>query len=235
MSCPALLFPSQEPAASGDPPLPAQTKTKLVERPGIKSVFIDNQTTDVRTAAKRGLAEYLSQLALQLQGGRLVRFARMYDVWPDKEDEIEFPAGIVYTTGPGTYDASRFTPSVAKKHDLKNGKFLVQYAEYSVALNLEVWARDSEQRIGMVILVEQALTAVDYQYAITLDLPHYFNARAQYAMESSVFPDTEVDVFQHHRKAVFSISSRLPLVRAVSFPDAFPRLELTVTDGAAAC
>ena len=241
MSCPRLLFPPNEPWASGDPGFPPTPMSRLIESPTDTQVRTSNQTTDSRTAVKRGLAEYLSQLVLDLRGGRQVRFKRVYDAWPENEDRIEFPAGIVHTTGAGIYADTRLTPGVSKDDGVGNDEYLSQSSEYDITLNLEVWARDNEQRVGMAMLVEQALTAVDYQFGVTIELPHYFNTRAKYDLVSSSFPDDEISAFHNHRRIIFAIGARVPLIRAVSFPLAFPRLGgdgevgITVLDGTEDC
>jgi hypothetical protein len=175
------------------------------------------------------MKEYIDQLSIEHQQRRL-SFVRVFDVWPEQERKIKFPSAIVYMTGEGIYDASSFTPVVSTACQLPDGRFLVKKSEFVIDLQIEAWSDDPEERIGIMKMLEAGLSPVDYQYGVTLELPHYFNQRAQYELTASSYPDNETAVFQRNRLAVLTLSSRVPVVTLASFPTAKPKVQLTVED-----
>lgn len=211
--------------------IPALGPTKLITRPNITPQFINNQETDIRTAIKRGLKEYLEQLSQQLNGGREVRFLRVLDTWAEPETLSVYPSAIVYTIGDGSYDSHNFIPTTNPNCKLPDGSYLTKTAEYEVDLTIEIYCTDPEERIGISLMMENAFCPVDWMYGFQLELPHYFNVRAKYEPLSNNFPDNESDAFQRNRIATFKFRGTAPVARlagAASKQTLKPRLQLTV-------
>ena len=226
MSTPAPRPPPND-LNTGIAPFPPQGGTKLILEPSQGSPPSSVCETDSRTALKRGMKEYIEQLTIDHQS-RELRFLRVFDVWAEREDLVNYPSAIVYAPGEGIYDASSFTPTLC---ELGNGEFLKKKSELTVDIQIHYWCTDTEERVGITKMLEDALTPGLNQYGITLEFPHYFNQHGQYELTSSSFPDTEVDAFRRNRPAIMTLSSQVPVVSLVSLPLARPKLQLTVEDG----
>jgi len=179
-----------------------------------------HQETDARTAICRGLKEYVEQLSFQSNGGRLLRFAAVYDTWAEPEDQAQFPAAAVEGIGEGSYDASRFTPG-AIATDVP-GQALVLLSEFTMDVRLDVWATDSKERMFLMAMLERALAPSNDTYSFALELPHYFNARAIYSLSKGSYDDSDLNAIRKYRRAYPVLQATLPVMRPASVPTLRP-------------
>ena len=211
------------------PPYPVAAETVLVVNSEMREVLTARQDTDARTALSRGLAEYLRALVLDLDGGRRFRFESVRDTWAETEDVGLFPALTVMSVGDGVYDASRLTPSPASLANAVPGvpnTYVTTSAELCQDLQLEVWANDPVERMAAVMLLEEALSPVEWRYGCELVLPHYFGRHAGYSPQNVTYMDTEVDATRRMRRATMTVKGCLPVSRLVTLPVARPRVHL---------
>jgi hypothetical protein len=225
--------PQQEIDYGDQPPRPPLGETQLIDRPGILVRHTIDRSTDATTAIKRGLKEYLEQLAIDTESGRRIEFERVFDVWADGEHLAEYPSAVVYVTGDSIYDAHNMSPTVRPEMQIFDGAtetrtYLVKAAELQVDLLVEVWCTDPEERVAVKAMLEDALNPVDWMYGFVLELPHYHNTRAKYEMLTSKLPDTEANAFRRDRQLSITIRSTIPVLRVAQLPSAKPRLEITV-------
>lgn len=208
------------------------SKSSLVTSDSTPNVLTGNQEADCRTALTRGVADYLRTLAIQMPGGRKLLFEEVLNTWAEPEVPAKYPSAIVYAAGPGTYDASRFAPGINSKDKLPepDGRYVLQLAEFTLDLSVELWATDPNERVGLVKMLEDAFNPVDWMYGFRLDLPHYYGARASYEMKSLVYMEAEDDAARRYRRAAFTLGGRVPLIRMVDFPQAKPRARLDVIE-----
>lgn len=208
---------------------PPQGKARLIESSSDPMRFTAEVRESPRAALTRGLAEYVEQLTFNAFGGRLMRFKRTLSAYPDTEvGPASFPACIVSTPGGGEYEARSLTPSVnpGLRLPAPDGRYIVATADYSHDVELELWATDNAERDALVQMLEQAFMPVLYRSGFALELPFYFNARAVYLLKSLQLTDSEDDAVKRYRKATFTLSAVLPLLRLVSLPDAKPLFQL---------
>jgi hypothetical protein len=204
-------------------------RAHLVSSPDAGLALTGNRSVDARTALSRGLAEYLlDNVEVDAEGGRRIRLKHVYQSWAEPEDNIVQPSAIVYASTAGLYDSSRFTPGVLPKERLPapDNRYAVALADFSQDLMLEIWASDPHERMELVNACEQAMNPLLTMYGMVLELPYYYNERAVYAMANMAYMDTETDAIRRHRKASFTISAQVPLIKLVSLPDAQTRLVL---------
>jgi len=191
-----------------------------------------NCETDTRTALTRGLSEYLSQIKIQMPGGRELRLKRVIENWSEPEDVATYPSALVYSTEAGEYDASRFTPGLNKDYRLAapDGRYFVVLAEMVLNLVVDVWATDPRERMGLAKMLEDAFNPCDWMYGFRLDLPHYYNARSSYSLKSISYVDDSDDAMKRYRRLIFTLQGNIPLMKLVAYPDARFQHKLTVTD-----
>lgn len=218
-------MPAQPTPSIGDSPV-APGGTRLIDsQAGYADVlYTSRRETDVRTALARGLKEYMEQLATVFNGMPYA-FEVVKQTWGEPEELAKYPGAIVYATGAGAYDASKFTPMVnsTRRIALPDGRYVVSPAEFVQDLAVEVWATSPEERQALVQMMEDALNPSTFRYGVLLELPHYHSERATYEMMTMAYEDTEIDAKRRYRKAMFAVTGRVPLVRLFSIPTAKPR------------
>lgn len=208
-------------------------KATLVSEAGIAPVYTATCETDARTALTRGLADYLEGAIFNAVGGRQLRFAKVFRTWAEPEDAAEYPAAVVYSTSPATYDASKFTPTPNERCQVTGspGNYLVSHSEMILPIQLEVWTNDPVARMVIVGGMERSLSPVDWMYGLMLDLPFYYGERAIYELGTMAYQDSEEDAMRRYRKAVFTLTGQVPVVNLFSYAEARPKVHLYVDGG----
>jgi len=193
------------------------------------------QECDARLAVCRGLAEYISGLAFEAQGGRRVRFKDVHEEWAEPEETAAYPSARIGLKGPGVYEARSLTPSLDVKERIPapDGRYLIVPCDFVTDLAVEVWANDPEERSALIAALERAFLPNSFKYGFDLQLPYYFNARATYAL-AEISTDDDADLaLKRFRIATLTLKTRVPLITLFSFPDARPVFDLqAVGDGA---
>jgi len=208
-------------------------RARLISDPATPMIYTAYRSVDSRTAVTRGLAEYLSDsVFVNAEGGRQIRFKRIFDHWAEWEDGATFPSAIVYATSPGVYDASRFTPGVDHTERIADpdGRYVVALADFVIDLNLEIWCTDTHERMELVNACEVGLNPLDHMYGINLELPYYYGMRCIYELKSMQYIDSEEEAKRRHRRALMIVTAQLPVVRLKSLPLAKPRVDMVVID-----
>lgn len=215
---------------------PPRVLSSLVTLRDEPIVMTANCETDTRTALTRGLAEYISQLSIQMPDGREIRLKKVKDNYSEPEDKAEFPSACVYSDEKNEYDASRFTPSVNTNYRLPapDKRYFVELAESVLNISVAVWATDPRERMGLAKMLEDAFNPVDYMYGFRLTLPHYYNARSEFALKSVEYLDDDADSIKRYRRLIFTVEGRVSLLKLVGFPDAQIQLKTIVVESSLA-
>lgn len=189
---------------------------------------------DAVTALKRGLAEYLAQVYLDVDGAR-VRFVQTFHSWAEPESIAKYPSAAVLSDGEAELDYHGMTPTLDPKRlvaDLNtpsgHKSYLVKYAEVTVNLAVEIHCTSPEERSQVSMLLEDALNPVDWMYGFKLDLPHYFNQRVVYAPMTTMFQDAEDSARRRFRPGTVMLSGQISLLRVRSLPLLDPRAVVVV-------
>jgi len=213
----------------GFPSPPPPGGSYLITRAQEPTQFTANQETDARTALTRALAEYLSQLSYDDEGGRVLRFERVFQTWAEPEDEGVYPSAYVGASGDGSYEDARLSPSVPsdQRLNLPDGRYIVSGSDLAIDLVIEVRCTDPEARVALSAMLERDLNPVDWRYGFMLVMPHYFNQRGCFELMSSGYQDSETTAQQRLRVATFSIKARVPVTRLRAYPKAQLRTKVT--------
>jgi hypothetical protein len=203
--------------------------TRPILFPQETQVLTVNQETDARTALTRGMGEYLRSLQTVSFGtpARALTFQEVFDTWPQSEDKIKFPSAAVLGRGPGRYDASSFTPGGEQVVD---GGTVVKLAELVQTMEVIVWSADPVQRMHSMMLLERALSPVEFMYGLRLELPHYFNLHATYEPTGMEYDDTPADALRRYRRTHVHIMGSVPVLRQARIPPGRVRFKLVVGD-----
>ena len=174
------------------------------------------QEMDALSAVVHGLAEYVKGLSLVDVCGRPFSIDNVIEIWATPEQIASFPSVAVYPTDKGVFDASRMSPGYSESNSLGNGIYLLEMGEFTIDLNVELWASDAAMRRALTQALCTAFCPVDWMYGFRLTLPHYFSAIAEYEPKRLGFMDSETDAMKKHRLASFTLAARVPYLRAVT-------------------
>jgi hypothetical protein len=206
-----VSYVTTDPAAPLPPP--GGTQVVLLPTQG-QPVFTLVRETDCRTAMTRGLQEYLQQLTIDWPDGRQERFAAVFDTWAESEDRLQYPSAAVYSVEEMTYDAGSLSP--ATETDPATNTQYTHPSEAMLQMTVELWCQDPEQRMAVIAMLEDAFNPVEWMAGFRLILPHYHGMVATYMPPAGMtYMDTEEDAKRRYRKAVFTISGRVPQVRVL--------------------
>lgn len=176
--------------------------------------------TDAHTALAKGLAEYLGQQSVDINGRKLQ--LTTYTTWAEPEDTVRYPAAAI-GADMGTYSRG-FTPSY--EQTIGGEVRLLAVSEFEQNLQIDLWATDPKERSYLCTMIEEALNPVDWMYGMRLILPFYHNAVGVYEMLSSQYFDTSDDAMAKYRRAIFTVRATLTTYRLLNFPDATPRVQV---------
>jgi hypothetical protein len=196
--------------------------------------FTANQETDARVALTRGLAEYLSPMEGQAQGGRKVRFKNVFEEAAEPEELGAYPAVAVTLQGSGIYEPRTMAPTLDPRDRIPapDGRYLLAHADFVQDLAVQCWATDPEERMAITLMLERAFNPSPNRYGFILELPHYFNARGAYSLKELSIADDPDGTARRLRVATFVLSARIPLISLFTFPDAKPSFVLqAIGDG----
>ena len=213
---------------------PPPLGTKLVADRASPSILTGNQETDARVAMSRAVADYHAPMEFRPSGGRLVRFESAFYEWAVPEVEAAYPSVCVYANGAQTYDANGFTPHVgiSPRVHLSANDFLIHTSNLTLALKIQVYASDPEERMALVAGLENAFSPVLFQSGFRLDMPHYFGARAAFLQKSLEYEDSAEDAQKRWRRATVMLEGRGPVYRIEKLPRATYKPDVRVTQGA---
>jgi len=217
------------PEVANAPLLQPSTLAKLVLLATDKPVRVALREADAVTALRRGLAEYLSQVQLDVSG-EVVQFARMLEVWSDSDTPADYPSAVVQIAGEADYDASSFTPNVDPTDRLPTGEYLVKHSEVTVLLQVEAHCSSPGQRVGVAMLLEDAVNPVSWMHGFRLDLPFYYGQRAEYQVTAADFRDDAGTARHELRPLTLTVEARISQVRVRRLPILQVKLDVQVLE-----
>ena len=190
---------------------------------------------DDQTALCRGLASYLAGLTADAPAGRRIKVHKVLDHYAVPDEHAQYPSICVYSQAAGTYDASRFTPGVSAKHEAAPGVYIMQIADYTVMLTIEIWCTDVVERACLAAAVADKLNPELGKYGLSLPLPFYHGVTGQYDLIAKTYADTGERSQQGLRIAALTVQGTIPYVRAVKLPVAKSTVvRVEATDGSEA-
>lgn len=197
--------------------------SSLMQNPNEPLTLTSVRECDAHTALARGLAEYLGQQTVDINGRKLQ--LTTYTTWAEPEDTVRYPAAAVGATT-GTYDRS-FTPDF--QTTIAGDARLFAYSEFNQDLQIDLWATDPKERSYLMAMIEEALNPVDWMYGVRLRLPFYHGTTATYELLNSQYTDSSDEALAKYRRAMITVRANMTVYRMLRFPDATPRSVVQVT------
>ncbi len=216
---------------TGGPLLYGGSEIVVVESPNEPLVYTDRCEVDARTALTKALSDYMKGLVIDGAAGRKMVFdGRVFETYPDNEVEAKFPSAFISVVGPATYDAASLVPNLNPfaRLSLPDGRYLVQLSELTAIITVDVWATDTRGRSAIVNALESAFCPFDWMYGLRLTVPYYYGTRATYEMRNVEYSDGDEQTARRFRRALIELNASIPVIRSVGYPDARPRIDLTV-------
>lgn len=213
---------------------PAEITARLIQT----SDDVQNLTmfceTDISTALARGLRDYVSTLNIHWPGGRHFefKFNSVLIAYATYEVPAKFPSASIFGETEGEFEDTQMSPITVQVNDPKDGRFVRVVSQFTKTLELTIWANDKDERSALCSMVENAFDPVDFMSGFRIELPFYYNARAEYLCERQEFIEEEPDAQRRLIKAKYYITATCPKIVPVgSLPIARPRVS-TSANGA---
>lgn len=186
------------------------------------------QLVDARTALSRALGEYIQLLEITAPEGRSLAFKRVTDVWAEPETSAVFPAAAVFPQGELMYEPGDMTSRLI---EIEPYVVLRQWAFGKMDIQVQVWTNDPEERLMLAQLLENAFNPVEWCAGFTLQIPYYFNARAQYLLKSSMYEDDSESAQKRWRRVTLTLEAEIPaLVSIGRVPHLAPAASVKVVE-----
>lgn len=198
------------------PPPPPEGGTRLIMQSGDLQKYTPWRQTDVRTAITRGLKEYLEQLKTSeeiktsITGGTDQMFKTVKQTWAEPEVMAQYPSACVYAPSQGNYDDSALASSVFA---FSKGNYLKKWAEYELDVIVDVYTNDPMSRMAITGMLEEAFNPTDFMAGFILELPHYFNARAIFELQTSQYIDDMDSAQKRLRRVQFQLFAVLEVLQ----------------------
>lgn len=185
---------------------------------------------DGRTAALRVLKKYISELTFFRSGGVdgdgtakdpipfQIATRDIHVEWPDDEATLRLPSIALLGAGaPADYDNLGMTTNVEEDSVGKYGPgtVLIDIAEHTENVAIEIWAETKPQRRAILAGLEQALSPLEQMAGIRFRCPDYYDQFACFSMNTKEYVDDETAVFAR-RKARIVAQLRIKVVRLVN-------------------
>lgn len=194
---------------------------------GSKVNCTDIRVTSASRAPVRALAEYLETIRFPEPTGGSDKFLVVKDGKADVEDIADYPAAVVYAEGPVRYGLEDGALEPVDMLDIEGARALM-VGEISMTVLVHVWTNEDEHREIVLQALEDAFSPVEWMSGFQLEMPHYYNCRAQYQLSEMVFEDSPDDVQRRYRKLSAQLTVRSPYVRLFSIPKLEPRNRVEV-------
>lgn len=206
----------------------------LITDPTTRECITDRLECDAESAACRGLGQYLAMVE-RPHRGRLMAFESAVESWPDIQDAGGgLPAlGVWRGTADGIYDRS-IGQRVERPTDRRPTHTVVTWTDLTLTLAVEAWCTDKEERVGIRLLVEEALMPVHWLYGARLALPFYGGRHVEYTIETGSFQDDPNLIDAGIRRVVFGVRVVMPVWRPMRLPEAQIDARGTVVDAGSA-
>lgn len=192
----------------------------------------DRLDCDPETAAIRALGQYLA-MCERPYGGRMMAFEVVVESWPDIQDvEGGFPALAVYHPGSDSakYDR-RFGGRAKQIVGGPSGIAALHFSDWVGTLRVEAWCTSKEERIGLRLLLEQAMTPFEWLMGVRLAVPFYGGLHLEFSLLGGGFADDDDLVSKGIRAMAFDVSCSVPFWRPAELPVARPLARGSVVSG----
>ena len=208
----------------------------LVAEPDRRPILTLRQACSASRALCRGLAQYLARLQqTTVAGGRVQVIQAVFDAMPEEQDLAQYQRGVlgaVLPRQPGVLDASSLTPQqpLEIKGPVKDaqGRYpqVQAVAELNQVLGVEIWGTEASDQDAFALMLEQALSPVDWMYGLRLALPFYFGLHATYEPRTTFDLTSSEEAKQRIRRVQVEVMASVKMMRQISFPLSQPRFVL---------
>lgn len=169
------------------------------------------------------------------ENSRLIPFripkSRIFIEQPDDIEGLRFPSiSIIPARGARTeYGLGGPKPIEKTLDKFGKGTVLVQLAEYTEDLVVEVWGSKAPERRSVSAALTRAMRMDQTSYAIRLELPTYFGSIAQFSLGGSTRID-DSDVVRNRRREHLYVNMRVEELALVAANSLKPFVDVTIGD-----
>ncbi|TXH50873.1 MAG: hypothetical protein E6Q97_19555 [Desulfurellales bacterium] len=193
-------------------------KARLVEEAGDK--LRPTQTREVSSirGAVRALADYLRTLTFPVDGGQHTRFSVVREMKAEVEQDAKYPAAAVYPDGVIDYDADTGSLEQYQIQQFRDGGLYIN-GDVRTELSVHVWTDADFTRENILMCLEDAFNPVNWMTGFSLEMPFYYNLRADYLLLRVQYEDAPDDVQRRYRKLMVTVRVTCPCAQHMTLPE----------------
>jgi hypothetical protein len=185
-------------------------------------------TLDVRDACAAALARVIAGIDV-VKAGQRVKFAAVFDEWPNFEDKYETPAACVLAPPSWDYSDAIMTPRLLETDTIESVTTepsdppsfgLWKTAEMLDQFQVSIRAGSTAMRSLLKLAIEEAFQMRELtmnpngqRYGLLVDLPEYWGMTARASLLNGSNSDNEDSAARNQREATFTVSMQAPKVQ----------------------
>jgi hypothetical protein len=169
------------------------------------------------------LARKLRAAVFPRPSGGQLRFAEVFESWPDYTQRFVPPAACVLP-GSWPYDAARMTPTLLEDTWEPHGDVgfgLYKTADISADFEINIRATSDAERAVLLAGLEDIWVAdevlMDHisgaRYGVLIEMTEYWGVCAGFALKSARVVDNEDMAIRNHREAIITVTGQAPQVK----------------------
>lgn len=188
------------------------------------AAYSRTQTMDIRSAMARALAVKLTAAEYPAPDGRVLKFAEVFDTWPDPEDAYRPPGTAAILPAAYPMEPSQLTPTLLEETWEPAGQAgfgLYKTAEVMADFEILIRASTAAERRVFLTGIESMWVAEHVlmdpvqgaRYGILLPMPEYWGTCAEFALKTIRVLDDEDRAMREHREAIITVSGLAAMVK----------------------
>lgn len=194
-----------------------ELETRLIEDPNEKQKLTKHREVSAVRAGVRGLADYLRGLSFPIDGGKHTKFTIVREMKAEPEENAKYPAAAVFPDGNIDYDADTGTFEQYLAQQFSNGGLYIN-GDVRTELTVHVWTNEDQHRENALMMLEDASNPVNWMTGFRLEMPYYYNLRADYMLLRVQYEDNDADVQRRYRKLSATFKVVCPYAQYIELP-----------------
>lgn len=194
---------------------------RLVTSANDKQKLTEIREVSAARAPVRALADYIRSLQFPIDGGRNTTFSVVREMKAEPEANASYPAACVFVEG---VDYDTDTQSLEQYQDAQfaNGGVYIS-GDLRAEANVHIWTTEDFHRENALMALEDAANPVDWMAGFRLEMPFYYNLRADYMLLNLQYEDSDADNQRRYRKLLAKVKIVSPYAQFIKLPYLKPR------------
>lgn len=199
---------------------------------GLGVVLVPTDAVDPEQACSNVIGAYLRTLTFSvnnrppesnpLQPTQVFQFEKVFDEWPEPDQNLPYPCASVVTAGDTMYEPHSLAPTPVEGtfglYDVPEalrGTVLWKTAEAVVEFQIDLWLRDVAKREAVIARMQSAFAPEEGNRRVMLTgTPSYFNLPVRATIDLAAIRRIDVPEanYSHERRAILHVIASVDVV-----------------------